>query len=75
MEAKDLVNGETYLLRYSDQFCNGVMTSGVSVEIDEDEEFEAVFIGLLLLDEGERAIFYNGGYLMFGTEEMDYVVE
>ena len=45
------------------------------MEIDEDEEFEAVFIGLLLLDEGERAIFYNGGYLMFGTEEMDYVVE
>lgn len=72
-----LVNGETYLLKETEEFCSLVGTDGRVFNFS-DQDIEGVFIGTVKLVTGMRNIFWIGavgGYAMFGTKDLSYVVE
>lgn len=74
---RNLVNGEVYLLKETEEFCSLVGTDG-RVFGFSDHNIQGVFIGTVKLVTGMRNIFWIGavgGYAMFGTNDLSYVVE
>jgi len=68
----ELEPSKKYLLRNSGEFCS---TSGF--EADWNARNIGIFVGTIQLPPGKRNIFYcekSSAYSMFGTENMDYVV-
>ena len=72
-----LVGGEAYLLKETEEFCSLVGTDGRVFDFS-GQVVQGVFIGTVKLVTGMRNIFWIGavgGYAMFGTKDLSYVVE
>lgn len=73
----EFVSGETYLLKETEELCHLVSADGKVFDFPE-HGVEGIFVGTVNLTTGVRAIFWVGaigGYAMFGTEDLSYVVE
>ena len=82
METKnvqELKNGESFVLVETNEFCH-IIGGNAVVKTSFEGPIVARFIGLLKMEGGtERAIFWldgkDGGYVMFGTDDMSYIKE
>lgn len=75
----ELEQGKKYYLKYTNQFCHRAYIHKNQEDIDYSEPF--IFVGKIKLCNGERNIFFkesgskfHGGYLMYGTENINYVL-
>lgn len=74
----ELIVGKKYLLKPTGSFCHCISIKKTYIG-DELAQFEFIFVGKILIKEGERYIFYtskdlNSVYAMYSTSSLDFVI-